>query len=263
MNAQVQHWWEALSPADLQVYIAGSPAQAAEVMQVYAHRGEPEAQAQLGQMLLSGHGMAADPLQALHWFGRAAKAGHPMARNMLGRCHQYGWGCRPDIETAAGHYRIAAEQGLDWGLYNYAMLLTAANGVERDTALAFTLFQRAAEAGHAKSMNLLGRFYEEGIAVQPDVALAHDWYRRAAEAGDFRGQYSHAGVLLAADDVDAALPWLQQALHRGNLNFLRQMRSDLLRWPHPAVREIALGFYRRAAELGDASDRAALNVIPA
>jgi TPR repeat protein len=258
MNAFVRRWWDALSPADLQVYISGSPTQAAEVVRVHAQRGELEAQAQLGQMLLDGHGMQQDPVEALHWFRTAAERGHAMARNMLGRCFQLGWGCERDMDEASDHYRIAAAQGLDWGMYNYAMLLTGGlrRGAQPDLPKAFDLFQRAADSGHAKSMNLVGRFYEDGIVVDADPVQARHWYQRSAEGGDFRGQYSLGGMLLAEGDLPAALEWLTRSLNGANLKFLRARRADLLQWPHPDVRLIALGFYRRAAELGDAEDQA-------
>jgi TPR repeat protein len=255
MNAFSSRWWDSISPADLQIYMAGSPAQAAEVIQVHAERGNAEAQAQLGQLYLSGYGVSQDAGVALRWFGAAADLGHLMARNMLGRCHQFGWGCEPNPTTAVRHYRIAADAGLDWGLYNYAMLLTSGSGVEQDEALAFDLFLRAAQAGHAKSMNLVGRFYEEGIVVQRDVAHAKLWYQRSAEGGDFRGQFSYAGVLLAESKLDDAMPWLTRALHGGNLNFLRAVRGDLALHPNHVIRNIASDFHRRAADLGDDSDR--------
>ncbi|WP_163014471.1 tetratricopeptide repeat protein, partial [Pseudomonas viridiflava] len=104
-----------------------------------------------------------DPALAMTWFGIATQQGHLMARNMLGRCHERGWGCAPDSLQAAQHYRLAAGQGLDWGLYNLANLLATGRGVEQDHRRAMACYASAAHQGHAKSMNLLGRYLEEGL----------------------------------------------------------------------------------------------------
>ena len=134
------------------------------------------------------------------------------ARNMLGRCLEHGWGCAKDEAGAARHYAIAAQQKLDWAMYNLANLLSTGRGVARDDARALALYQSAAALGHAKSMNLVGRFHEEGLVVPRDLAAAHQWYRRSAEAGDFRGQFSHATVL--AEMYEQMLRWRFDHLDR-------------------------------------------------
>lgn len=80
-------------------------------------------------------------------------------------------------------------------MYNLANLLATGRGVTVDHQQALALYRRAAELGHAKSMNLLGRYLEEGQVCPPDPLAAREWYRRSAEAGDFRGQFSFAAVL--------------------------------------------------------------------
>ena len=48
---------------------------------------------------------------------------------------------------------------------------------------AYVLYARAAAQGHAKSLNMLGRFHEEGWDRQQDVALAASYYAMPAAAG--------------------------------------------------------------------------------
>ena len=139
-------------------------------------------------------------------------------------------------------------------MYNLANLLATGRGVPRDDARALALYQSAAALGHAKSMNLVGRFHEEGRAVPRDLALAHQWYRRSAEAGDFRGQFSHATVLAERGDLAGARIWLERALEGGNLNFLRVAREQLAASLPPSLNELTLAYFQRAAELGDESD---------
>ncbi|MNJ55968.1 Sel1 repeat protein [compost metagenome] len=172
-----------------------------------------------------------------------------MATNMLGRCLEHGWGGDVDPAQAARHYRQAAQAGLDWGLYNYANLLATGRGVARDNLAALACYRQAAEQGHAKSMNLLGRYLEEGQHCPPDVAGAQRWYQRSAEAGDFRGQFSHAGVLAAQGRTQDALAWLQRALAAGNVNFLRVAGPALEQAGQPEIRALAVDYRARLAQL--------------
>nr|WP_178125064.1 tetratricopeptide repeat protein [Pseudomonas sp. Fl4BN1] len=238
-----------------------SPARAAQAVLVAAREGLVDAQALLGQILLDGRGIQQDQPLAVRWFEIATQGGHLMARNMLGRCHEHGWGCTADATRAAGHYRLAAEAGLDWGLYNYANLLATGRGVEQNHSLALACYRRAAQLGHAKSMNLLGRYLEEGLVCPVDLEAARDWYRRSAEGGDFRGQFSHAAVLADAGRIDEAVEWLNRALAGGNLNFLRVACTALLNATHPEIRELALAYHQRAAQLGDERDVERLAVL--
>jgi TPR repeat protein len=97
-------------------------------------------------------------------------------------------------------------------MYNYANLLATGRGVRADAARAFAWYLRAAEQGHAKSMNLVGRCYEEGLGVEIDIAVAHGWYRKSADAGDFRGQRSLAAVLLESGRAEEANYWIRRAI---------------------------------------------------
>ncbi len=118
--------------------------------------------------------------------------------------------------------------------------------MNKDQARALACYRKAAELGHAKSMNLLGRYLEEGLCCVQDLAAAHEWYRRSAEGGDFRGQFSHAAVLADHGRIDEAIGWLNTALENGNLNFLQVSRKTLLQAPHPQVRALPLDYHERA-----------------
>ncbi len=248
MNFQLRRE-EVLNLAQLRAMLAESPVRAAQAILVAARANVPDAQALLGQILLDGQGIEKDPALALRWFGIAANGGHLMARNMLGRCHEHGWGCTANASVAAGHYRRAAEAGLDWGLYNYANLLATGRGVVQDQAHALACYRRAAELGHAKSMNLLGRYLEEGQHCPADPVAALEWYRRSAEAGDFRGQFSYGVVMVERGRIEEGLVWLRQALVLGNLNFLRVASQALGQAPQPQVRALAQEYALRRIQL--------------
>jgi hypothetical protein len=251
----------ALSDEAFQMALCGEPRQAARAILAAAEQGVAEAQLLLGQILLDGRGIERDPALAMNWFRICARSGLPMADNMLGRCLEHGWGCEADVAAAARHYRRAAEAGLDWGQYNLANLLATGRGLEKNPQSAFQLYLDAARQGHAKSMNLVGRFYEDGLVVGQNISEAHDWYRRSAEAGDFRGQFSYGAVLLERGDIQEALTWFLRALEHGNLTFLRVSRQRLAEVGHPGLMDMAQRYFARAVELGDERDRQALDAF--
>ncbi|RAU49665.1 MULTISPECIES: tetratricopeptide repeat protein [unclassified Pseudomonas] len=245
---------DVLDGEHLRAMLNDNPASAARAILIAAQQNIVDAQALLGQILLDGSGIEQDAALALTWFEIAARNGHAMASNMAGRCHEHGWGCKPDAARAAEHYRRAAEAGLDWGFYNYGNLLATGRGVNKDQARALACYRKAAHLGHAKSMNILGRYLEQGLCCERDLSGAHEWYRRSAEGGDFRGQFSHAGVLADQGRITQAIHWFEAALHVGNLNFLRVSRKALLDASHPDIRSLALAYHQRAAQLGNDED---------
>lgn len=215
-----------------------NPAAVMAELQRRAQDGEMLAQFVLGQACMEGRACQVDSDAGMAWFERAANGGLPLAMNQLGRCHELGQGTAVNLELAAVWYRQAADNGLDWGMYNLANLLATGRGIATDEVAAYALYRRAAESGHAKSMNLVGRCLEDGIGVVADPAAAPDWYRRSAEAGDFRGQASHASLLLAAGRIEDATQWLRKALAHGSPAFLTQIRPQLAALPHPQIRAL-------------------------
>jgi TPR repeat protein len=210
-----------------------------------------EAQAVYGQMLLDGTGVAADRQAALGWFMKGAAQHHVMALNMVGRCYDLGWGTRVDKTRAAECYRIAAERGLDWAMYNYATLLALGEGVAEDKPAALALLETVAgmDSGlaSAKAINFVGSFAEDGWACERDLVRAAECYARAAEGGDFRGCFNHARMLGATGEVEAALGWLKQAGARGNAAFLGKAEAWLASSDIPAFRTSGVAALREGA----------------
>ena len=202
---------EALSPDEIAARLSGSPEERAAFVRAAAEAGVAEAEAVFGQMLLDGAGVAKDEPAALGWFVRAAAQHHLMAINMVGRCYDLGWGTAPDKARAAECHRIAADRGLDWGMYNYATLLALGEGVAEDKVAALDWFGKAAKLGNAKAINFVGSFHEDGWVVQRDMKQAARLYARAAEGGDFRGAFNHARMLGAAGRTEEAIGWLKRA----------------------------------------------------
>ncbi|TCP65714.1 tetratricopeptide repeat protein [Sphingomonas sp. PP-CE-1G-424] len=242
---------DTLTPGAIAARLSGSPEERAAFVREAADAGVAEAQAVYGQMLLDGIGVVADPVAALGWFTKAAAQHHVMALNMVGRCYDLGWGTAVDKARAAQCYRIAAERGLDWAMYNYATLLALGEGVAEDKPAALALLETVAgmDSGLAiaKAINFVGSFAEDGWACERDLVRAAECYARAAEGGDFRGCFNHARMLGAAGDVDAALVWLKQAGARGNAAFRDKAVAWLAASDIPAFRTAGVAALREGA----------------
>jgi len=109
-------------------------------------------------------------------------------------------------------------------------------GVDSDRAAAFAWFRKAADLGHAKAINIVGGFYEDGWEVRRDLGIAFDHYRLAAEGGDFRGQFNYARLLADRNEIATSIQWLQQAWQTATdafrekmLGFLRSSSRESLR----------------------------------
>ncbi len=186
----------------------------------------------LGQMLLDegreGQGFA--------WFCKAAAQGHLMALNMVGRCYDLGWGVAVDKARAAECFRVAAERGLEWGMYNYATALTLGEGVAEDRAEALGWFEKAGRQGNAKAINYIGSFHEDGWVVARDMAKAAQYYARAAQGGDFRGAFNHARMLAGQGRFDEARHWIARCFETATPAFAEKARTFLAASPWPELR---------------------------
>lgn len=222
---------DTLSPEEITARLSGSPEERAALIREGAAAGVPEAQAVLGQMLLD----QGEASEGFAWFNQAAAQGHLMALNMVGRCYDLGWGTAVDKVRAAECFRVAAERGLDWAMYNYATALALGEGVAEDKPAALAWFERAAAQGNAKAINHVGSFHEDGWVVPQDLAKAAECYARAAEGGDFRGQFNHARMLLAEGQVDQARIWLARCAETATPTFRAKATAWLSDNGHPEL----------------------------
>ena len=214
---------EQLSREAIAARLSGSPEERAALIHEGAEAGVAEAQAVYGQMLLD----AGDAAAGFGWFNKAAAQGHLMALNMVGRCYDLGWGTKVNKRRAGECFRIAAEAGLDWAMYNYGTALALGEGVTEDKAAALGWFEKAAALGNAKAINHVGSFHEDGWVVPRDMAKAAECYARAAEGGDFRGAFNHARMLLADGRAAEARTWLRESAETATPAFIEKAEGWL------------------------------------
>jgi TPR repeat protein len=224
---------DVLTPDEIAARLSGSPEERAALIREGAEAGVAAAQAVLGQMLLDQGRQA----EGFGWFNKAAAQGDLMALNMVGRCYDLGWGVAVDKVRAAECFRVAAERGLEWGMYNYATALTLGEGVAEDKPAAFDWFDKAASLGNAKATNYLGSFHEDGWVVERDMAKAAEYYRQAAEGGDFRGQFNHARMLAEAGRFEDARQWIVRCSETATPAFQDKVRAFLKASSWPSLRD--------------------------
>jgi TPR repeat protein len=111
-----------------------------------AAQGDAEAQNDLGNLYLAGHGVPQDYAQAVQWYRRAA------------------------------HQGLAAAQG------NLGSLYGVGRGVPQDYAQAVKWLRLAADHGDAGAQLALGFMYAAGHGVAPDYVQAYKWLSLAAAA---------------------------------------------------------------------------------
>lgn len=150
-----------------------------------------------------------DVVAAMSALGGAAKAGHAPSQSLLAFILD-----RADfIEDAARLYRDAAAQDDLEGLAGLANLHLTGRGVVKDEKLALQHFSKAAELGHAASIETLANAYlKRQLGLDPDgrdAAGALTAWRRAAERGHapsadaLSRAYQSGGQGLAADAAQA------------------------------------------------------------
>jgi TPR repeat protein len=85
---------------------------------------------------------------------------------------------------------------------------------------AFTLFRRAAEAGHAGSRVNVGFFYDKGLAIKRDVTKAIYWYSKAARQGESSAAYNIASLYVERGKLQDAVKWFKRAADLGEVDAL-------------------------------------------
>ncbi len=113
-----------------------------------AHKGDAEAQRNVGIMFQQGLGVPLSEVEAAHWYRQAAENGHARAQQNLGAMYEEGAGVIQDYPEAAKWYRFAAA------------------------------------GGNVNAKLNLGVMLERGVPGMPlNIVQAHMWYNLAGSQG--------------------------------------------------------------------------------
>lgn len=186
-----------------------------------------EGQLMLAQIYLDRQQMQA----AFSMIEVAARSGDAQALNMLGRAYERGWGVTPNPQLAMQYFEMAASQNYGWAFFNLADLYLAGHGTPRDVGRAYTLYVKAAQAGVAKALNMIGLLQEDQSPA--GVVAARQYYRAAAEAGDCWGALNMARLALQEGDTRSAQVFFQKTLETGFDACFDAMKKLLAFMPAP------------------------------
>jgi len=74
-------------------------------------------------------------------------------------------------------------------MYKLGNLYLTGDGVSKEIKRAYKWIEKAAVAGHADAMCVMGRFYPFGCEEAPqDLEKSREWFEKAAAAGSEQGR---------------------------------------------------------------------------
>lgn len=159
-------------------------AEGARWLRKAADQNHLPAQHVLGSLYEEGIGLPKDQAKAVEWYRKAASNGLPMAQHSLGICYDIGKGVTKDAKEAAQWFRNAANQDFPPAQAAYASKLERGDGLDKSTSKAAQWYLRAAQADYVPAMTRLANMYYTGTGVPLDYRRTSAWYRRATRAGD-------------------------------------------------------------------------------
>ncbi len=177
-----------------------------------------------------GFGVTRDSTIACAFFVRAADRRGDSAHN-LARCYETGNGLAADPVKARSWYGRAAALGYSKSGCALGNMMVAGSGGPRDVAGGMALCRRAAEAGNADAQTDLGNFLIRGVAGKPDAVEARKWYALAAAQGQASAQLVLGQIYWNGDgtpaDRDAAVKWWKLAWDGGRKDAAGLIVDDL------------------------------------
>ncbi|EOJ9647284.1 tetratricopeptide repeat protein [Enterobacter roggenkampii] len=152
---------------------AGKEALAEPLLRAAADKHQPEAQFQLGKLLLEQRSA-----EGRRWLEASADQGNVSAQRLLARYHRSG-PLVTDPKQAFHWLLMAAQQGDAQAQNDVGAAYTQGTGVKKDVRQAFTWYSKSAKQGNALAQfNLAGAYQAgEGVPAQPELAFA--WYNAA------------------------------------------------------------------------------------
>ena len=166
--------------------VAANQPRALSLLQKSADAGDPEAQLYLGLMYYQGWGVPRDHAKAARFLANPAQLNYPQAAELLGYMYQEGDGGLPQSDEAALEwYLTAANAGDPVAMAKAGDMLEDQH--KDDEAVGW--WRKAAALGFSDAEVDLGIAYLEGEGgLKKDPAAAVGWFQKAAAQNDRLGQ---------------------------------------------------------------------------
>ena len=199
-----------------------------------------------------------EPRESIEKLHEMANMGRQDAAYRLGYLYWHGEGVKANKEMALHFLDMAERLGMPDARYARAILLLGEAGQsesERGRAELTSL----AKAGYPGARLALANHYLFEYRVPGHKRIARNWYIMAANAGEAAAFYN-AGILLLDEeagkaDTAEAIRFLKLAADKNSDTDAMRQIGDIYRKSSDFRQdpELALKWYRRAAELGDAA----------
>lgn len=189
-------------------------------LKLKADKGDVNSQIAIGGKLKDGvTPLEKDCLGAIKWFQLAADKGSAIAQYNLGDLYWTTTLVKDDYK-AFSLFQKSAEQGNPKALNMVGMCYITGQGVSKDNNEAVKWFIKASEVGEPNAQASLGACYERGIGVPQDYKEALKWYTKAAEQGNATAQGS-LGVMYfkgngVPQDYNESIKWFTKGAEQGN-----------------------------------------------
>lgn len=180
---------------------SGDGARAAAFLRPVAEKGDPAAQALLGQIYLDGNGIDKDMFEAGRWLRSAAANGVPSGAFALATLTEDGTLTPPGMDAndtqariieATRLYLVAANNGSVPGQIESGLRYARGLGTTQNMVEAARWFREAANAGSGAGEFNLGALHASGAlnSGTPDHTSAKTWFEKAAAKGHPDAQYN-------------------------------------------------------------------------
>lgn len=178
-------------------------------LQKASDSGNAEAQAAMGEMLVTGDQVPKDVTKGVELLAKAAAAKQATAAFRLGKLYEDGDGVAPDASKALEYYLQAARAGVSEAQYNLgAMYVSARDGLKRDykEGLAWLIVATKHGAngeGEAKVRERLKKTHREALIAEGEQR-AQEIEKEIASASGHSEQKSDASPSATAPTQGAA-----------------------------------------------------------
>lgn len=214
-----------------------------------AHKGDSEAQTNLGLLYINGHGHAVQEYRtAGTWYIEAIEKGLLDLESPMFLVIDGTGTVNKNAVEAFKWFELAAKRENSNAQYQLGKLYHTGDGVEQNHKEAFYWYKKAAEHGHAEAVLIVrqelqdadyqkGKLYYTGNGVEQNYEEAVLWYKKAADGGHAEAQNALGGAYVNGDGVEPdysiALHWFKKAASQGHRRALFNL--GILYWDGKGV----------------------------
>ena len=150
-----------------------------------ADSGDPQAQCNVGEMLLIGDGITENVSLAHSYLLKSAEMNNPKAQFVVAEMYRIGKGIEKDDKKANQWYKRGAEIGSSDCQFAWSKRLEKGEGMFfSDKKAAFEWLYKAASSGHGEACYLIGcQYYNGSENLKFSITKAYKMFRRAEDAG--------------------------------------------------------------------------------